>query len=52
MSLRTKILLTYATGITLLWVGLFWLRHAYPTAKPLPPSPGKTGDAIPLFPSP
>ena len=33
MPERTRILLTYATGIALLWVFVFWLRHLFPSSE-------------------
>jgi hypothetical protein len=52
MPLRTRILLTYATGIALLWMGLFWLRHVFPASKFLQSSPAAAKASEPAAVSP
>ncbi|QIF01861.1 hypothetical protein [Roseimicrobium sp. ORNL1] len=52
MPLRLKILLTYATGIALLWVAVLWLRHTFPALKAPQSPPATTKPATPIPASP
>jgi hypothetical protein len=52
MPLRLKILLTYATGVALLWVGVLWLRHTFPVWKAPQAPPAATKPATPIPASP
>jgi hypothetical protein len=53
MTLRLKILLTYATGIALLWVGVLWLRKLYPAQHWNAPQPAaKVGQTCSVSPWP
>ncbi|RBP44474.1 uncharacterized protein DUF4241 [Roseimicrobium gellanilyticum] len=47
MPQRTRILLTYAIGIALLWVLVFWLRHLFPSSEYLKSFPSsKTSSSL------